>query len=180
MIYIGIDAGRKGGAVAISSDQEILSSYVFQFISLESLEVLDSLSFCEWLSQFTGEVTIAIESILSVPQGNRAMSIFNQGRNWEGVIQAVLRLFPKEKISLIPSTSWQRQPGVKLKGKMKYREELIRLGKGEQLTSLGRRVPHEGLVDAFFIARFLVTGGEVKKKAPSTSKERKYKKLRYL
>lgn len=158
--YIGIDCGISGGVVVLSHEvnsdaaERVVAVKTLEFVQCLNVRLLNMPHLVKFLSPYSNIASVAVELPRSLPQSNSAMNIFNQGRNVEAVIQSVLSVFDPNDVYLINEASWVRYNKLTGRGKKGYRASL---SPTVRKTLTLKRVPHEGLVDAYYIAKYLLT-----------------------
>lgn len=143
--YIGIDPGLTGGMVSLDSTACIAGSVSFD--GKNPLVVAK-----DFILNFDKTI-IFIEDVHAMP-GNGVVSMFNFGRGFGSLVGLIYGM--GRTASLVSPQTWQKElPKVVdayAPPKQRVLEAITALGLSDKLTV--KRKPHQGLCDAYFIARY--------------------------
>jgi hypothetical protein len=156
-IYIGIDNGVSGAAVAIDDSGKIIDYLVMPIQKARRRNEVDVRAFVKWLSSISANWIADIKVIIEEPGGSKSASA---AVSMEGSFQALRGALESRRASWerITPRSWQKImiPGCKT-GETKPRalECAKRLWPDQDWKATPRcKVPHAGLVDAALIAEY--------------------------
>jgi hypothetical protein len=156
-IYIGIDNGVSGGAVAIDDNGKIIDYLVMPIQKARRRNEVDVRAFVKWLSRISTNYIADIKVIIEEPGGSQSASA---AASMEGSFHALRGALESRRASwerVTPKT-WQKVmlPGCET-GDTKPRalECAQRLWPDQDWRATSRcKVPHSGLVDAALIAEY--------------------------
>ena len=156
-IYIGIDNGVSGGAVAIDDNGKIIDYLVMPIQKARRRNEVDVRAFVKWLTCISRNYLADIKVIVEEPGGSKSASA---AVSMEGSFHALRGALESRRASWdrITPRSWQKImiPGCKT-GETKPRalECAQRLWPAQSWRATLRcKVPHAGLVDAALIAEY--------------------------
>jgi hypothetical protein len=162
-IFIGVDIGKKGAIVALDSRGQILGKHLIPMVKDKVIDT-ELLKVFEQYSEF--QIFICIEEVHSI-YGTSAKSNFSFGEIFgkKKMIGAVLSVHYGATFDLVPPKKWQSniwtstdkifKSGKRVDTKATSLVTARRLAPNETFLATSRsRVPHDGLVDAFLIAKY--------------------------
>jgi hypothetical protein len=160
MKYIGIDIGKNGG-VALIDEESNLSMFTIPKIGKE-VDLHELKSILEKVA--SGLSIVAMENVKALQKVGSTQS-FNFGEN-KGQIEGLLVGLNIRYVKVLPTTwqkvCWEGVPIQKKPGKTSNDTKAMsliaakRLFPGEKFLATERSsVPHDGLVDASLIAKYL-------------------------
>lgn len=157
MLFVGIDPGKKGAAVALAEDGSVFSSLLLPHTG-KDFDVREFLGWIEQICWDSGEplatVSVIIEALGSRPHARMgASSAITMGKNWgrlEGTLAGL-----KCRYDIVTPQKWQKEicPGG---GDSKDRSIAAckRLVPALDLKPGRRTKDHDGLADAACIAEY--------------------------
>lgn len=158
-IYIGIDNGLTGAAVALSQDSRILSKLPMPTRKKAKGNEVDAEALSAWLCTIYAECSTGIVSATLETPGKFAKGVMAISSMWDsyGATRAVLECFHVRHHRIAPQ-KWQK---VMLAGAKKGDTKPAALQRAKQLWPQESwlrtekcRKPDEGLIDAALIAEF--------------------------
>lgn len=162
-LFIGVDIGKKGAVVVLDARGDIIGKHIIPMIKDKVIDT-DLLAVFEQYSAF--KIFICIEEVHSL-YGMSAKSNFSFGELYgkKKMIGAILSSHYGATFDLITPKKWQAQiwtstdkvfkSGKKVDTKNTSLVAAKRLAPNESFLASSRsRVPHDGIVDAFLIARY--------------------------
>jgi hypothetical protein len=155
-VIVGIDNGLAGGLVALSRfDGGIISKIVMPTKTVGKKREIDIRAINEWLLDFNTPFTLAIEEPLAHAKSSQAVrSMALSYGKLLGMAEAKGYDVFRVSISLWQKTLLGKVPkGMTKKRALQVVTELV---PDEDWTKNSRcRVPHDGMVDAYLIGRYL-------------------------